>query len=390
MRRRLVVPAVLVLLIGAAAGALGALALQPQVGRAGHPPPVTPAAVPEPGPRVLLVWTHAGLPAGLPAAVGHLAGVQAVTPVAGGEVDMSGSTAGDGRPADHPPPGWSIPLDTAAVDPATYPAFVPPGARELVGSLAPGRVLLGTTSAGLRRLGTGAVLDLAGRQLNVAGVVDDVLVGAAEAVVSAEEGRALGLRERYLLVAYTGDRAGLEALIRGVLPAGLAVRFRGPGETPFLREGDAVLPQALVKARFGEFAYRRGLGSDIVVDPAFEAENVVAETVPLLGRVRCHRAVLPALRGAMDELGARGLATLVDANGFGGCYVPRTIAPGESLSRHAWGVAFDLNTGKNPTGLIGVQDPRLIAVMRRWGFTSGASWLVPDPSHFEYLRPPEG
>jgi len=28
--------------------------------------------------------------------------------------------------------------------------------------------------------------------------------------------------------------------------------------------------------------------------------------------------------------------------------------------------------------------------MERWGFTWGGRWLVPDPAHFEYLRPPAG
>jgi hypothetical protein len=29
-------------------------------------------------------------------------------------------------------------------------------------------------------------------------------------------------------------------------------------------------------------------------------------------------------------------------------------------------------------------------VMERWGFVSGGDWLIPDPGHFEYLRPPRG
>ena len=65
------------------------------------------------------------------------------------------------------------------------------------------------------------------------------------------------------------------------------------------------------------------------------------------------------------------------------------INPGGDLSRHAWGAAVDLNYAKNPTGTASGQDPRLVAVMERWGFTWGGGWLVPDPSHFEYVRPPQ-
>jgi hypothetical protein len=42
----------------------------------------------------------------------------------------------------------------------------------------------------------------------------------------------------------------------------------------------------------------------------------------------------------------------------------------------------------NPTGLASAQDPRLVEVMERWGFTWGGRWLVPDPAHFEWLRSP--
>jgi hypothetical protein len=29
-----------------------------------------------------------------------------------------------------------------------------------------------------------------------------------------------------------------------------------------------------------------------------------------------------------------------------------------------------------------------VEVMERWGFAWGGRWLIPDPAHFEYLRPP--
>jgi hypothetical protein len=35
-----------------------------------------------------------------------------------------------------------------------------------------------------------------------------------------------------------------------------------------------------------------------------------------------------------------------------------------------------------------VQDPRLVEIFQQWGFTWGGQWLVSDPAHFEYVRPP--
>jgi hypothetical protein len=114
--------------------------------------------------------------------------------------------------------------------------------------------------------------------------------------------------------------AKVETPIRERLPAGLGPRFRGPGETPFFRNGDAVLPQVLVKERFGEFAYRPGPGRAFTEDPAWEAANIVSARMPILGRVRCHRALMRALGGPLNELQQRNLGGLIDPSGFGGCW----------------------------------------------------------------------
>jgi len=229
------------------------------------------------------------------------------------------------------------------------------------------------------------------RWLTVAGVVDDALVGAAEVAVSRAGGRGVGLtRDRYALLAYRGGRAAVARAVRRALPAGLPVRLRGPGETPFFRAGDAVLPQAMVKERFGEFAWRPAGGGDFAQDPAWQAANLATGRVPILGRVRCNRVLLPALAGAMRELERHNLAGLVDPAAFAGCWNSRLTRSGTGVSRHAWGAAVDLNVAGNPTGLASAQDPRLVEVMERWGFTWGGRWLVPDPAHFEYLRPPAG
>jgi hypothetical protein len=361
--------------------------------------PTRPATAP--ADRVLLAWTPRRLPAGLAGQLRRAPGVRAVTVVKGGRLELAGSTDADGRPVDRPPTGRTIPLEAIAFDPATYTGLLPASARAAFRRLAPTEALLGATSARLRRLGPGGRLELSpgsgglkdgppdkrGRWLTVAGVVDDALVGAAEVAVSRAGGRALGLtRDRYALLAYRGGRAAVAAAVRRALPAGLPVRLRGPGETPFFRAGDAVLPQAMIKERFGEFAWRPA-GGQFVQDPAWQAANLATRRVPVLGQVRCNRVLLPALAGAMGELEQRNLAGLVDPTAFAGCWNSRLARGGDGASRHAWGAAVDLNVAGNPTGLDSAQDPRLVQVMERWGFTWGGRWLVPDPAHFEYLRP---
>jgi hypothetical protein len=310
--------------------------------------------------------------------------------VRGGVVDLVGSRDASGAPVDTPTSGWAIPLDAIAVDPAAHARFASLADRPTVAALGPGEALLGATSAGIRRLGPGAVVELAGGgSVTVAGVVSDVAIGGAELAVDLGTGERLGVTvDRYVLAGYDGDRGALEDRLRAAVPGEAPVRFRGPGETPFLRHADAVLPQVLIKARFGEFAYRRGAGDGFDQDPAWQAQNLVDAELPIIGRARCHRAVVDALAGALAEVAAANLSGLIDPGGFAGCWNARNTRNGASVSRHAWGVAVDLNFGSNNTGLASVQDPRLVAIFRRWGFTDGSRWLVPDAGHFEYVSPP--
>jgi hypothetical protein len=388
----------LVAVLGLVTGALAMVTVQAPAG-GGTPrpastptePPRTPSAVTPAdgpsvaGPEVLLVWTAGGLPDGLAADVAALPDVDAVTTVAADPVDLVEARSAAGVRLDDLDDGWAVPLDGFAIDPATYAEFVPTTDQEAVATLTRGRALLGATSADLRGVAVGDVLRLAGgRELTVHGILDDTLVGAAEVVVARADAAAVAIgTDRFLLVAHDGDRDAVEAAIRAATSA--EVRVRGAGEAPYLRHGDAVLPQALVKATFGEFAYRRTAGGAIVQDPAWEAAHVVTTEVPVLGTVRCHRGVVKQLRGALEELAAAGLAHLVDLDGYAGCHAARFVASGSGLSRHAWGIAVDLNARANPTGRSSRQDPRLIDTFTRWGFTWGGFWLQPDPMHLEWV-----
>jgi hypothetical protein len=353
-----------------------------------------PSSEPSGGPEVLLAWTAGGLPPGFGAAVDHLEPIDALTVVRGGTVDLVRSRDPSGMPVDEAPAGMAIPLDAIAVDPSTYPGVVPEGDQEVFRGLEPGQALLGSSSAELRGLDAGAVLELSdGTSLQVVGVIDDALVGAAEVVVrtgpGAGESAGLGIdRERYLLFTIASDsRVAVEEAVRSLAP-GVPMRVRAPGETPYLRSSDAVLPQVLIKEVFGEFAYvPPGAGQrDFRQQPGWADEHLVQEEVPLLGTVRCHRSLMPALQGAMQDLVDEGLGELVGTHQ--GCWNPRLIVAGGSVSRHAFGAAVDLNFSSNPTGSSSMQDDRLVEVMERWGFVSGDDWLVPDSGHFEYVSAP--
>lgn len=358
-------------------------AVRPPVSEAGR------SSSPPLSDQVLLVWTPGRLPDGLADRVRELEGVSAVTTVRSGLIHLIVSFDSTDKSAYRAPEGFAIPVEAMAFDPKTYPAILPDLDSAVFRGLGPQEVILGSTSARLRRLGVGGELVLDdGTRLDVAAVVDDVVIGAAETAMTVETGTALGVdTDRYLLIRYSGARKSLEDAVRGELPEGLAVRIRAPGETPVLRHGDAVLPQVMIKEAFGEFAYRPGTDATFAVDSRWREDSIATADVPLLGTLRCHRNLLPALTEAMKELEERNLGSLVDQSQ--GCFNPRFIAGGRGISRHAWGAAVDINIGSNPEGLASIQDPRLVEVMEKWGFTSGHEWLIPDPGHFEYVRPPD-
>jgi hypothetical protein len=141
-----------------------------------------------------------------------------------------------------------------------------------------------------------------------------------------------------------------------------------------------------LKELFGEFAAAVNPDGSLRVDPAWVAANITTATVPRLGRVRCHRRLMPQLQGAFDEIARRGLDRFVDPGQYAGCFVPKFLSEdaGEGISHHTWGVAFDINASANPVGREPRMDPRLVAVFERWGFTWGGRWLVPDGMHFEF------
>lgn len=385
MRR---IAAAVALVVGVLVGATATLAVGGDGTGAVRPEPevveLAPVpTVPVPTEGVLLAWVPGGLPTPFVDALQAEPAFSAVTIVLGDTVQLARSTDASGAVVDAPPDGRTIPLDAIAVECATWSRLAPIGDAAAVCELAADEALLGSTSAELRRLGAGGTITLAGgRTLRVAGVVDDTAVGAAELVVPAAAGPAAGVdTPRYALLAFDGDRAGAEQLVRS--HSATPVRVRGPGETPYLRHGDAVLPQSLVKATFGEFAATDAGGGLLRVDPAWTARSLVTEDLPLLGASRCHVALLPALRGALEELSSSGLVGSLD-RGAAGCWNPRTIAGSVQPSRHAWGAAFDLvPLPADPDVLADV-----VAVMEKWGFTWGGRWVAPDPVHFEYVRPP--
>jgi hypothetical protein len=183
------------------------------------------------------------------------------------------------------------------------------------------------------------------------------------------------------------DAAAVASAIRGLLPSGTQVRIRSGAQTPYLRLADGVLPPQWEKVYFGEFAARPTAGGAFQIDPRWVAQHVTSARVPLLGIVRCNRALIRPLRRALAELRRARLASLVHRSDYGGCFVPRVIRGGSDLSHHTWGSAIDVNVSSNRLGQPPDQDHRLVRAFGDAGFVWGGRFLRPDGMHFEYGCP---
>ena len=383
--------------VGFAGGAVLTLALQGTAVIPLDTPTATPAtarAITVPvGPDTFLVWTSGGLPAGFPQAAAAMPGVRRTVVVASDNAWLTRSFDADGELVDDPPRPFAIPLEVAAVSPRAYAPFLPPADRGVTVALARGEGVLGESSAKLRGLGPGAMLRFGGVRVRIAAILPDELVGAQELMVSREVGARIGVtHDRYALLVPQGDPnvRQLAKSVRQALAPGALVRVRAPGDTPYFRYGDAVLPPVAIKERFGEFAARPRPGQPgyLTIDPAWVRAHIVTRQIPLLGSVTCNVALFPQIRGAIDEIIDRGLRDSITS--YSGCYAPRMInrIPTAGISHHAWGIGLNLNVPQNYFGQEPNQDPRLVAVFERWGFIWGGDFIQPDGMHFEYRRPP--
>ncbi len=331
-------------------------------------------------PHTVAISTQGGLSDGLAETVGAEEDVEAVTVVRGATLGLIGTVDANGDVVDELPDGWRFPLEVLAVDPDGYHAVL--GVEEVLG-LAPDEGLLSESSAEVRRLGPGGELRLSdGTRITVAGVLPDELAGAAELLVPIESPLSVAT-DRYLL-ARTVEPPDDRGRARLLELAGRGSSVELGGEVPVLRHAAGVMPPARLKAHFGEFAYTDGPGRWIHQGVTWLQEYYTEDSVPILGETQCHRDMFPPLQAAMQELVDRGLAHLVDADDFGGCWAPRTQGSA-ALSSHAWGIAVDLNVAGNHYGTEPTMPEEIVEVMAAHGFTWGGDWPVPDGMHFELV-----
>ena len=348
--------------------------------------------------HVSVVSAPQALPDAIIDAITGLDGVLATTRVRAAAIGLFGSIAADGTPRDVLPAGMRIPINAVAIDPDTYLDVITTDVtvehRSLVSALSPGTVLLSASAAQLRDLDAGATVDV-GRAgaLGVAGVVPDGVARGSDVLVHVADVDRVGLGTRESLLVRTAVPASgptITARFDDALGAVLGDRDEDGDEVRVwhgTRQVPLVLSMPAVKERFGEFAFRFVPNQrEIGIERRFVDEWITIERMPVLGNVRCHRLIMDDLRAAIEETVAAGLSEWLAPSRYGGCFHPRRIGYGrENLSRHAWGIAIDLNVDFSLPGAGPVPPDAFIEIWGRHGFRWGGDFSTPDNHHFEWV-----
>jgi hypothetical protein len=278
-----------------------------------------------------------------------------------------------------------VPLGVAGVDPSTFRAFAPAGTAEsqpVWEAVARGDLVVSHSVAQRHKWTLGAtssVLGRAGVKLRL-GALATTQLPDTHVVVSDAVAASLGLAPTtgVLLTSGTSDPAALASAARKVVGRGGSIHLLTQPQTPY-----AFLTGSRAAKAFGAFSYRWYDDGTIEPDAEWVSENIVSTTMPVVGRVRCHRLMVPQLRAALTDVQRAGLGHLLRT--YDGCYVPRFIErdPSRSVSLHTWGIAVDFDAATNGRGIRGTMDPRIVAIFKRWGFRWGGDWSYTDPMHFE-------
>ena len=246
------------------------------------------------------------------------------------------------------------------------------------------KIVISELTASRYELNVGDYVNLVGLNseiipIEVGKVIKDSKIGWFEGVVNKELGFKLGIYRNIQAIIWDNhiNENFLIELHKNINYRKVKLTFRENRVNK-----NWVLPTALVKEMFGDFQIKERDGVWITTEPEWREENIQNKRMPILGITRCHRLMWEPLEGALNQILEEGLEEYLiieEWKSSGGCYAPRRINrfdAGGSISRHAWGIAIDINTKSG-------YPPRVVEIFNDWGFAWGGTWTSPDEMHFE-------
>ena len=290
--------------------------------------------------------------------------------------------------------GWRIPMATMVAS-STYVRAT--GGDAMAQVVESGQVLMGETAAKVRGAQVGDVLILRDRKFvmhpfTVGAIVADEFVNSGDLFMSSSAAASLGEMpvSRIAITNIASPSSVLAGLKKHGIRIGTEYRLRTSWDR---NNPDGTLGTATVKKLLGEFSYRPTVGSSILVADSWTSRNIAWKmryTDIKLGN-NCHRIVAEAIQGALTEIRNARLSRFVDtqnSNRYGGCFVGRYNRFAGNFgapSRHAWGMAIDINTNTNPQGGVPQMNCAVVRIFRKWGFAWGGNFWPADGMHFEYV-----
>ena len=246
------------------------------------------------------------------------------------------------------------------------------------------KIVISELTASRYELNVGDYVNLVGLNseiipIEVGKVIKDSKIGWFEGVVNKELGFKLGIYRNIQAIIWDShiNENFLIELHKNINYKKVKLTFRENRVNK-----NWVLPTALVKEMFGDFQIKERDGVWITTEPEWREENIQNKRMPILGITRCHRLMWEPLEGALNQILEEGLEeylSIEEWRSSGGCYAPRRINrfdAGGSISRHAWGIAIDINTKSS-------YPPRVVQIFNDWGFAWGGTWTSPDEMRFE-------
>ncbi len=246
------------------------------------------------------------------------------------------------------------------------------------------KIVISELTASRYELNVGDYVNLVGLnseiiRIEVGKIIKDSKIGWFEGVVNKEIGFKLGIYRNIQAIIWDShvNENFLIELHKNIIYKKVKLTFRENRVNK-----NWVLPTALVKEMFGDFQIKERDGVWITTEPEWREENIQNKRMPILGITRCHRLMWEPLEGALNQILQEGLEeylSIEEWKSSGGCYAPRRINrfdAGGSISRHAWGIAIDINTKSG-------YPPRVVEIFNDWGFAWGGTWTSPDEMHFE-------
>lgn len=277
-----------------------------------------------------------------------------------------------------------------AVDPVEFRSVAPAPTRDasfVWEEMSAGEAIATFATADALELAESNRLRIGPHEIKVGAFADNGVPNIADVLVNEAVGRRLGLGEPQWVVVGIQPGSDFDAAGRALDAALPDANIVGllPETPEILAPDDPEVVGQVTGSLIGTMSFRILDDGFIKPDKQWVAENIATATVPLIGEVTCHRLMIPQLSAALGEIEQTGLAGLIRADDYGGCYVPRFIDrdPSLPLSMHAFGLAADINVSTNLLGTRGDQDPRVVEIFEKWGFAWGGHWDRPDPMHFE-------